>query len=376
MTVPEPPAATRVKGIPLRVLIDRREHFLPDMMFRFFEYAVRQPEARFYKEAEIIWQAVSETTWRELRAYTKALAIYCKQVGTRLEQRSSWNIFSPDVWAAWLELKRFYLGERGLCNDYWRIIKYSGYLINALRDRFISQYNAKHPKLDPPLRRSDNLILRLGSLPSFRKDRVAYFQTPDPTPGPSGFLWGELDHFKRRGGIVFDGKTFPTDFDVVTDTRPNFMPKDDEILGIAALLPTCTDSESQETDSGSHGSQGRTDALFISLGLCEGCGSSPLACCLRWMAQLHARVMLSCLLTTLRSSISFRPHTTTICPLVAVVKLHYTVSQFRSRIRSRSHPDVDRTNSLPRSRWGSLPPSSTQSHLLSDSVCIDPHANN
>ncbi|SCZ93874.1 BZ3500_MvSof-1268-A1-R1_Chr6-3g08941 [Microbotryum saponariae] len=197
--MPETPAPTRSKGIPLRVLIDRREHFLPDMMFRFFEYAGRRPKARFYKEAEIIWQAVSENTWQELEAYSKALRLYCEEIETRLEQRSGWNIFSPEVWAVWLESMKFYYGERGLCNDYWKIIKYSGYLLHALRDRFISEYNAKHPELDPPLRRSDNLILRLGSLPSFRKDRVAYFSFPDPTPsGPSGFLEGEREHLQSR----------------------------------------------------------------------------------------------------------------------------------------------------------------------------------
>ncbi|KDE07070.1 hypothetical protein MVLG_02646 [Microbotryum lychnidis-dioicae p1A1 Lamole] len=215
--MPEPSAPTRSKGIPLRVLINRRECFFPDMMFRFFEYAGRRPKARFYKEAEIIWQAVSEKTWRELEAYSKALLDYCVEIETRLEQRSGWNIFSPQVWAARLELMKFYYGERGLCNDYWKVIRYSGY----------------------------------GSLPSFRSDRVAYFSFPDPRPsGPSGFLEGEQEHLKKHGGIVFDGTStgLPTDFDVVVDARSNFLPKDDEILGIAALLPG-PESESRKTDS-------------------------------------------------------------------------------------------------------------------------------
>ncbi|SGY16526.1 BQ5605_C012g06894 [Microbotryum silenes-dioicae] len=256
-----------LQRIPLRVLIDRREYFLPEMMFRFFEVAIRRPEARFYMEAE---------------AYSEALRLYCVQIATRLEQRSGWNLFSREVWAAWIESHKFYHGDRGLCNDYWRVIMYSGYrkyfyvsprppqlqsartrrtythslaiaqVINTLRDRFIAEYNAKHPKFDPPLQRSDNLIHRLGALPSFRRDRVVYFEgfEPTPGPGPSAFLDGELDHLKRRGGIRFDGKGVPTDFAVVVDAKSDLWPKDDEILGSAAVLPPGTASESQETDSG------------------------------------------------------------------------------------------------------------------------------
>ncbi|SCV67780.1 BQ2448_5391 [Microbotryum intermedium] len=237
-------------GIPLRVLLDRREHFLPRMMYRFFEVAARQPEIRFYKEAE-------------------AMRHYCLQKVIQLENQSSWNIFSPEVRAVWQESWQFYHGDRGVWTDYWRIIKYSGYL------------QREDPELDPPLRRSNNLAHRLGVLPSFQKDRVICFCGLEPTPGSSGFLEGELDHFKSksvdghpmpleyptcpfvlpstscglagRGGIRFDGFDTPG-FDVVVDARSNFLPKDDEIMGLPALLPTGrlpqqTDSGSQEDDS-------------------------------------------------------------------------------------------------------------------------------
>ncbi|SCZ93647.1 BZ3500_MvSof-1268-A1-R1_Chr6-3g08793 [Microbotryum saponariae] len=253
--MPDPPAPPRFKGIPLRVLIDRRENFLPHMMYRFFEVAVRQPEVRYYKEAEVIWQAVSDETWRQLEAYMEKLREYCQQIGRRLQQQSSWNIFSPDVRAVWRESWQFYHGDRSVWSDYWRIINYSGWYVNRLRNKFISDHNSKQPGLAPPLRRSDNLLHRLGALPSFRRERVVYFKGFEAIPGPSGFLEGELDHLKRRGGIRFDGIGISTDFAVVVDARSNIWPKDDEVLGIAALLPTGTESESQETDSGSHGSQ-------------------------------------------------------------------------------------------------------------------------
>ncbi|SCZ93650.1 BZ3500_MvSof-1268-A1-R1_Chr6-3g08795 [Microbotryum saponariae] len=154
----------------------RTAHFLPHTMFRFFYVAAYQPEVHYYKEAEVIWQAVSDNTWRQLEAYIEELRECCLQIGIRLEQRSSWNIFSPDVRAVWRESWQFYHGDRSVWSDYWMIIKYSGFYVHYLRNQFISYHNSKHPELAPPLRRSDNLLHRLGALPLFRRDRVVYFQ--------------------------------------------------------------------------------------------------------------------------------------------------------------------------------------------------------
>ncbi|SGY16704.1 BQ5605_C012g06956 [Microbotryum silenes-dioicae] len=143
---------------------------------------------------KVIWQAVSDNTWRRLEAYIEELQECCLQIGIRLEQRSSWNIFSPDVRAVWREPWQFYHGDRSVWSDYWRIVKYSGFYVHHLRNKFISYYNSKHPEPAPPLRRSDNLLHRLGALPSFRRDRVVYFQgIVEATPGPSGFFVDEVE---------------------------------------------------------------------------------------------------------------------------------------------------------------------------------------
>ncbi|SCZ89600.1 BZ3500_MvSof-1268-A1-R1_Chr9g10471 [Microbotryum saponariae] len=227
----------RATGIPLRLLLDKRDHFLPDNMSRFFEQTAIEPTARFYKEAEVIWQAVSEETWVELDNYIEEIRQRCIQIEIRLRQRASWNMFTSEARAAWRDSWQFYYGKDSLWTEYRAIVRHSGYSIHFLREKYISQFNAKHPELDPPLRQSDKLTHRLSGLPSFKRDYVAYLRREGFEPARcSGLFEDALAHVKRRGGIHFDDRATP-DFDVTVDGRAHALPKDGDILGLPSLLP-------------------------------------------------------------------------------------------------------------------------------------------
>ncbi|SGY14008.1 BQ5605_C010g06035 [Microbotryum silenes-dioicae] len=218
----------RATGIPLRLLLDKRDHFLPGDMSRFFEETAIEPTARFYKEAEVIWQAVSEETWVELDNYVEEIRHRCNHIIIRLRQRASWNMFTSEARAAWRDSWQFCLREGQL---------HLMQPIHFLREKYISQFNAKHPELDPPLRQSDKLTHRLSGLPSFKGDYVAYLRREGFEPARCfGLFEDALAHVKRRGGIHFDDRPTP-DFDVLVDGRAHALPKDRDILGLPAVLP-------------------------------------------------------------------------------------------------------------------------------------------
>ncbi|SGY43787.1 BQ5605_C001g00060 [Microbotryum silenes-dioicae] len=53
-------------GIPLRVILDKHNRFLPKTISEFYCFLDGQKEAFHYHESEVIWHAVSEARWEEL----------------------------------------------------------------------------------------------------------------------------------------------------------------------------------------------------------------------------------------------------------------------------------------------------------------------
>ncbi|SCZ98138.1 BZ3500_MvSof-1268-A1-R1_Chr3-3g06601 [Microbotryum saponariae] len=198
-------------GISLRMLLDKREPFFPYSLAAFF-WKLPLCTLLYYKECEQIWQAVGEATWVELVAYKDALAQYNAQRDAQLRQQSSWNILSSEMWIAWREQ---WATRSRAGSDRNKIIQDTGIALHWTRELYIKEYNSRHPELDPPLRRSDNLNERLPDLPSIERDRRALM-------------------FER--GIRLDGSE-DIEFENTVDTRAMIIPDDSEIIGVPALLP-------------------------------------------------------------------------------------------------------------------------------------------
>ncbi|SCZ93715.1 BZ3500_MvSof-1268-A1-R1_Chr6-3g08839 [Microbotryum saponariae] len=216
-------------GISLKVLLDKHERFLPAALSDF--YLDTYCEARSSKqpvhhlESEVIWQAVSASTWNELCVYIRAVMARYDEETTRLGRTWSYNLLSANVRKQWKEALYY--------------------------DDFIRGFNSKHPKLDPPLRISDNLAIRLGpfgGLRSGQEDRVIYNQEfASPYLFHPGNLtpWEEA-HFKKRG-IRFDAVP-DFKFENTIDIRAA---KHTALLGLPDLIePTIARCRMREEDGG------------------------------------------------------------------------------------------------------------------------------
>ncbi|SGY47715.1 BQ5605_C001g00563 [Microbotryum silenes-dioicae] len=153
------------------LLLDKRNAFLPPALALFTKLAFFQPLPRFYWEFEVIWHAVSIPTWIKLQAQLTIQAWDIIQRQSILAQQYSHNLFSSKVRRNWKD-SRDVRKER---TEFDTLFCGAGLFIHMLRDKFISDFNAKHPNLDPPLKRGDNLRARLapfGGLPTIAENRI------------------------------------------------------------------------------------------------------------------------------------------------------------------------------------------------------------
>ncbi|SCZ98930.1 BZ3500_MvSof-1268-A1-R1_Chr3-1g05729 [Microbotryum saponariae] len=205
-------APRTASGITRDVLLDERNHFIPYDLGRFTKLVFYQPKARFfYRELEVIWQGVPSSSWIELMTLmgTKALSVKAREA--QLAAQRSYNIFSWQMWRDRMEM-------HDVCTkafeDYNQVMCHSGVYLHMLRDSFIADYNARHPKLDPPLSRTDDLRARLPSrdLPSMAEHRKQFqdrFGT-NSTPWFGIFTKQEKRHL-RGVGIVGEVKEMLVD---------------------------------------------------------------------------------------------------------------------------------------------------------------------
>ncbi|SCZ87997.1 BZ3500_MvSof-1268-A1-R1_Chr2-1g04122 [Microbotryum saponariae] len=118
--------------------------------------------------------------------------------------------------------------------------------MHRTRNNYIKECNKKFPGINPPLRESDNLAVRLapyGGLPSWAPVRRHWFQhfgcTIATRSHPGHLSNDEIKHFRRKG--VHFGLEPVAGFENVVDTRAE---ASTEVLGLAELLP---DSKLAET---------------------------------------------------------------------------------------------------------------------------------
>ncbi|SDA02963.1 BZ3500_MvSof-1268-A1-R1_Chr11-1g03238 [Microbotryum saponariae] len=230
-------------GIPLRVVLDKHDRFLPETISEFYCFLGRQQEAFHYHESEVIWHAVSGARWEELDTYIKAFEEHSEQRWEEARGNLSYNIFSAAVRNDWKDLWRFAPTNGPLM---CQIEQWTGIYMHRIRKVYILQCNKNFPSIDPPLRESDNLAVRLapyGGLPSWAPDRREWFQNfgcTIATRSHPGYLSNdEIDHIRRRG--VHFGLDPVIGFKSVVDTRAE---ASTEVMGLPELLP---DSNS-ETD--------------------------------------------------------------------------------------------------------------------------------
>ncbi|SGY81055.1 BQ5605_C009g05448 [Microbotryum silenes-dioicae] len=262
-------------GIPLRMLLDKREPFFPYSLAAFF-WKLPLCTLLYYKECEQIWQAVGEATWVELVAYKDALAQYNAQRDAQLRQQSSWNILSSDMWIAWREqwatrsragsdrnkiIQDTGIGEwrielvpllkrtRIAPLTFKRVICYSILSSSALDPRSIYQgIQLSPPRARPaasPIRRPqralaerDRRALMFGSKPSAASapTRSGFF--PElRVPKTGAFTQDELRHLRKRGIRLEGIEDFELEFENTVDARAMIIPDDSEIVGVPALLP-------------------------------------------------------------------------------------------------------------------------------------------
>ncbi|KDE04499.1 hypothetical protein MVLG_05065 [Microbotryum lychnidis-dioicae p1A1 Lamole] len=124
---------------------------------------------------------------------------------TRLGHTWSYNLLSANVRKQWKEALYY---EWLVDIELLRIRDWTGFATHLLRSDFIRDFNSKHPKLDPPLRISDNLAIRLGpfgGLRSWQEGRAILNQqfASRYLFHPGNLTSWEEAHFKKRG-IRFD----------------------------------------------------------------------------------------------------------------------------------------------------------------------------
>ncbi|SCV67768.1 BQ2448_5379 [Microbotryum intermedium] len=119
-------------------------------------HLVTTPDPIHYQESEVIWQAVSESTWVELKPMSRrSLRSRRRRRGSELSCNWSYNLFSADI------------------------IRWTGLLIHKNRERFIGRFNSIMAEWCTPLRRSDDLaacIAPIGGLRSWAEEREAWFK--------------------------------------------------------------------------------------------------------------------------------------------------------------------------------------------------------
>ncbi|SGZ32458.1 BQ5605_C040g11875 [Microbotryum silenes-dioicae] len=233
-------------GIPLRVLLDKHDRFMPATIsdyYRFLEDRHRGRIPVHYHESEVIWRAVSEATWAELEAYLDAFEERRKQRCDEIRRNWSYNIFSAEVRDDWKTLWRSQLDEDPVV---FQIEEWTGFCIHQGRKRYIKWYNKQYRDVRPPLYLSDNLSVELvpyGGLRSWAERRRAWFEgigSSIANKYHSGHLSNyEIRHLRRKG--VHFGIDPVVGFEKIVNTRAE---ASTEVLGPSELLP---DSKLAET---------------------------------------------------------------------------------------------------------------------------------
>ncbi|KDE04874.1 hypothetical protein MVLG_04734 [Microbotryum lychnidis-dioicae p1A1 Lamole] len=110
--------------------------------------------------------------------------------------------------------------------------------MHLMRRDFIKLFNAKHSDLDPPLRSSDALAVRLlpfGGLRTFQPDWTDFIERRDRRIQPGYLTPEELQHLEKKG-IRFGASDASVGFQHVMDTRTPSAPDPSDLLGLPSLI--------------------------------------------------------------------------------------------------------------------------------------------
>ncbi|SCV73380.1 BQ2448_7306 [Microbotryum intermedium] len=227
-------------GIPLRVLLDKRDRLLPETISEFYRLLASRTGAYHYHQSEVIWHAVSEATWLELEAYLEAFVERSKQRWDDIRRNWSYNIFSAEVREDWKDLFRSAYVEDPLV---FQIEEWTGLCIHTVRKLYIEAYNENYRGVRPPLHLSDNLAVELlpyGGLHSWAEFRRAWFRGLGSSLAnqshPGHLSSDEIKHLGRKG--VHFGLNPVISFRNVVDTRVECSK---QVLGLPELLPDSND---------------------------------------------------------------------------------------------------------------------------------------